>query len=196
MDYFGRTTNTDGGHGTSTPQPQTPEGLPPITPLGTPLHQHMSARSSRYAPSTSRPRGPPSVRLRRLPSTPTLNEKASRPASSTLGTLQEGFAEPSGRRRSSSEPQRPASGFSDRRATQQPPSRLPALAEESSNPQYHQPSHQPTSRNRATSDAASSAAEHVLNRPRRSSSTSRPGQRSQDYERDVVDLLDVVGMSC
>ena len=206
MDYFGRPASS-GGPGASTLQAQTQSGnLPPITPLGTPLQQQMSDRSTRYAPTADRPRGPSSVRLRRLPSTPSINEIRSRPTSQALRTVEEGVAEPSGRRRSSSEPQRPSfgssdrrdrssSGLPDRRTQQHVTPRMPALTEETSSAQQFEPSYQQTGRDRATSDAASSAAEHVLNRPRRSSSTSRPLQRSVNYERDVVDLLDVIGES-
>ena len=100
------------------------------------------------------------------------------------------------RRRSTSTPQRqqrPGFPQPDLKVETTAASDLPIVVEEHSegtNPQLLAPQPARLGRMRAASNAARSI---VSGRPRASSSTSRPAERSRNYESDVVDILDVIG---
>lgn len=205
MDYFSRSNPPNPSRPTSSQTPFTPSAGYPATPGGAPLRKIPTATEGNDYGTESNPRPKPAVRLRRLPSTPLLQPNGTPRAAAQT---QSRNTEQTGRRRSFSDPQRTAVR-SDRSAgdvrrqqhQQNAAGPLPALTEETSQPVSPQPATglqvPQDGRDRGASDAASTAAEWVLNRPRRSSSTASKAFRpnpSRNYERDVVDVLDVIGM--
>lgn len=203
MDYFSRANPPNTSRPTSSRAPVTPSAEYSATPGGASLRKVVTATEGNDYGTQSNPRPKPAVRLRRLPSTPLLKPIGTPGAAAQPQTRD---AEQTGRRRSFSDPQRSAvrgntpTDVRRQQHQQNAAEPLPALTEESSQPVSPQPTTElqvpQDGRRRGASDTASTAAEWVLNRPRRSSSTASKAFRpnaSGNYERDVVDVLDVIG---
>lgn len=137
----------------------------------------------------------PSVRIRRLPSTPLLSQSQA-PTEATRAGGDHG--EQTNRRRSSSEPQRPqlapypANDLEIRRQVTATP--LQTLHEEGSGattPQFLAvPAGHPQGRQRATSNASRRP---VLDRQTSHSSISARGGNAHEYNAEIIDMLDVIG---
>ena len=147
-------------------------------------------------------RRPPSIRIRRLPSTPAIPQ-INEPRSSDGGSDHEGA--PTGRRRASSAPMRPnlpTNLIRQGTAT----SHLPALTEESSAPQLHSNAPPPATDGllappaavvgRARSGSASSRLRRMGSNlsARLAASLPAPPTAEDEYESEIVDMLDVVGL--
>ena len=157
-------------------------------------------RSAANPPPTQR--RPPSIRIRRLPSTPAI-PRINEPRSSDGGSEREG--ERTGRRRSTSAPMRPSLP-SDLTGQGTVSSHLPALTEESSAPQLHPNAPPPTTDGLLAPPAApagrmrSGSASQRLRRmgsnlgARLAPAPTAPLTQEDEYESEIVDMLDVVGV--
>ena len=147
-------------------------------------------------------RRPPSIRIRRLPSTPSIPRINGGPTTDGAPDQQ---GQPPGRRRATSAPMRPnLPPDLARQATAT--SHLPALAEESSAPQLHSTAPPLATDGHLAPPAAS------VGRMRSGSASSRlrrmgsnlsarlaaplppPPTAEDEYESEIVDMLDVVGL--
>jgi hypothetical protein len=154
-------------------------------------------RTAANAPLTQRP--PPSIRIRRLPSSPALPQTNAR-GSSDGGSNQE--SERTGRRRSSSAPMRPNLHADLTRQATATGTHLPALTEESSAPQLHTnapptttdghlaPPAAPVGRMRSGSQRLRRMGSNI---GARLAPSPAPPTAEDEYEAEIVDMLDVVG---
>jgi hypothetical protein len=178
-------------HGVLTADPPANDSSPP-SPEVTPFPELSVPRVRPILPRVSQS----SIRIRRVPSTPLIHQPSVR--------FQEPEPvredEPDGRRRSTSEPQRPAwigASNTGRGRLASTASHMPNLPEESLGPNRADKQAQPTlhappqGRLRRATVAAGSAVGL-----RRASNTPTDGgeSHSNEYESNLVDLLDVVGL--
>jgi hypothetical protein len=147
----------------------------------------------------TRPRRPPSIRIRRLPSTPVLPQ-INEPGS--VNGLWNNGGERTGRQRSSSAPMRPNLPSDLARPPAAAAGYLPALTEESSAPQLHTtappvaadehlvPLAELTGRRRSGSQRLRRLGSNI---GARIAPPPVPPTAEGEYEAEIVDMLDVVG---
>ena len=146
------------------------------------------------------PRRPPSIRIRRLPSTPTIPQ-INEPGGGNGLPNNEG--ERTGRRRASSAPMRPNLPSDLARQPTATATHLPALTEEASAPQFRTtapsaaadghmaPPAEPTGRRRSGSQRLRRLGSNL---GARLAPSPAPPTAEGEYEAEIVDMLDVVGV--
>lgn len=210
---------TPAAHAAQTPGlPEATEAVDNSVPL-TPLGNNNGLRlvsSARYLRTPTTP-GPSTVRLRRLQSTPRTNITFPSDLPAHSGNSHDESAERTGRRRSTSAPQPPHAGFAERALRRQKPSlpRMSSLNEESSHPGQQNTINLAVGTGhgggRFRSGSNASRGSRGSRNSHESTSTGQPQSRGHglsskrnsrqmpdtvhEYDSDVVDLLDVVGMS-
>lgn len=202
-----------------TPAPESSQrrrsSVEPITPTATatstaqsptsPASASQARQSSVRTPGRQRSTSlrPATIRLRRLPSSPDVN-RTSQVSQASTGNLQNGGNRPVsdnvddivGRRRSFSAPQRPQHLSAPPDSTLRPPTPefLPSVDENAAYASEEPPSPRPTA-SMGRMRSASNVARSVI---RRSRGASSPGPQAptpaNEYDPDVIDFLDVVGM--
>jgi hypothetical protein len=163
----------------------------PSTPRASPADS--AANAAPYGPRR------PSIRIRRLPSTPVLPQ-INEPGS--VNGLRNNEGERTGRQRSSSAPMRPNLPSDLARPAAATAGYLPALTEESSAPQLHTtarpvaadghlaPPAEPTGRMRSGSQRLRRLGSNI---GARIAPSPVPPTAEGEYEAEIVDMLDVVG---